>query len=632
MARPLFCIATLLIASSSASAHLRRAYEHRKTHLDPKLHDQEFFDFVTRPDLDIPRWNITVFQPEKVTPGYWFITPYEEVQQDSKSPSWSAPSIYDGNGDLVYTAYNITHGWSCFDFRPGEASINGSSRNVLSFLEVRAGGAIILDDKYSKIETVTIDHLNMHEFLITEGGTKALALNAVPRLATPEDSATVAYDGQCHAQFDGLAEYDLSTGNTTFSWSSYGKIALSESYVTQSPVAERCSRGDWDYLHLNSIDTFTNGDFLLSARRTNALYRVSRSTGDIIWRLGGRNSDFDTGVASPSLLFSGQHSARIHSHNDTHTLISILDNAIGPGDPSPTNAYSRGLLLAADTQSMTVSVVREFAHPDLGYADGQGNMQRLEPSGNFWISWRDAASQTEHDGSDGSLILDARLHAGLRNYRSFKMPWVGRPTQPPDVVVRPVADGDGGEITHSVVSVSWNGATEVKAWEVYAGDQDAEEERKLLATVPKNGFETTARIEGAFSELLVVAVDAQGKALEHGEVAVQATMPTAEQPAKLSNSTEPVTAASSQPSSVKTTFRPSSVVAFIIGVIATALTIMSIAIFGFVRIRRRWFSNGASYVPVAGKDELDEEVEIVTLVGDDGQLGKWADRDLSSHR
>jgi len=73
---------------------------------------------------------------------------------------------------------------------------------------------------------------------------------------------------------------------------------------------------------MNSIAKFANGDLLVSIRYTCALYRISRDSGEIVWRLGGKKSDFEQ-----DFTFLGQHDARVISQNDTVTVISFFDNA-----------------------------------------------------------------------------------------------------------------------------------------------------------------------------------------------------------------------------------------------------------------------------------------------------------------
>lgn len=67
---------------------------------------------------------------------------------------------------------------------------------------------------------------------------------------------------------------------------------------------------------MSSIDRFPSGDFLISARHTDAIYKISRATGSILWQLGGVNSSFKL----EGFNFSGQHDARVIQENATSTM------------------------------------------------------------------------------------------------------------------------------------------------------------------------------------------------------------------------------------------------------------------------------------------------------------------------
>lgn len=87
---------------------------------------------------------------------------------------------------------------------------------------------------------------------------------------------------------------------------------------------------------MNSIEKTRGGDYLLSVRHTWSIYKVSHSTGDVLWRLGGKNSDF-----KQDFNFSWQHDARIVSQNETVTIISFFDNAaVNSPDVNGTEAVS----------------------------------------------------------------------------------------------------------------------------------------------------------------------------------------------------------------------------------------------------------------------------------------------------
>lgn len=95
------------------------------------------------------------------------------------------------------------------------------------------------------------------------------------------------------------------------------------------------------YSHMNSVDKFPNGDYLVSIRYTSAIYRISKQ-GKVVWRLGGRKSDF-----LQDFNFTGQHDARVVSENSTITVLSIFDNASTNDDHIPQSAQSSSFKVVA---------------------------------------------------------------------------------------------------------------------------------------------------------------------------------------------------------------------------------------------------------------------------------------------
>ncbi|KAK3718734.1 hypothetical protein LTR37_004953 [Vermiconidia calcicola] len=474
---------------------------------------------LQRPDLDAPRWHIEGYDHgEQISPGYWFVAPYEEVIQASSGPPWNAPHIYDSNGELVWSGAPVFNGFSTFDFR----AIDVLGEPMLSVIHPHEGAAFVFDKTYKLREKVYLgpeeislnrQSCNIHEFMTVDNGTRALHLTRLSKKTTKDNSLAIDFDGNCYAGFDGFRELDVESWDPVFEWSSEDHIGLDESVMPHEDADEKCaSDRPWEFLHANSLDKFPNGDYLLSGRRTYAIYRISHIDGSIIWRLGGRRSDFKM-----SFEFSGQHSARVQEQNATHTMISILDNAYGPGNPSTTHPMSRGLLIVLDTSAMTADIRAEYPHPGGKYATSRGNVQML-PNGNVWSCWTDRALQSEH-AADGTLLLTAGFKPKMDSYRSWKLPWVGSPEDPPDVRAAAVAKNG---ITYTIVHMTWNGATEVNTWKVYHTDELGQE-RKLATETPKYGFETAVWTEGQASHVVVEAFDETGRNL--GESYVFATIP-----------------------------------------------------------------------------------------------------------
>ena len=105
----------------------------------------------------------------------------------------------------------------------------------------------------------------------------------------------------------------------------------------RSPSRSRAGATPFDYAHANSVDLDTDGDFLMSARNTWAVYKIDRETGGIRWRLGGKQSTFKLPAAA---RFAWQHDA----HRRSDGAITLFDNEAFP----PIRKFSRALALRLD--------------------------------------------------------------------------------------------------------------------------------------------------------------------------------------------------------------------------------------------------------------------------------------------
>lgn len=94
-----------------------------------------------------------------------------------------------------------------------------------------------------------------------------------------------------------------------FEWDSINYIPLSATRLNE----ERpywIESGINDYFHGNSIDEFTNQDLLISGRNVSQIIRIDKKSGEVIWKLGGTDSDF-VFLNDPLGGFSAQHSATV---------------------------------------------------------------------------------------------------------------------------------------------------------------------------------------------------------------------------------------------------------------------------------------------------------------------------------
>jgi hypothetical protein len=439
--------------------------------------------FRSRPDLRPPVVTVTT-RASGADEGYVFLAPKRGVAQ-------AGPMIVDAAGRLVWFRPLDTKGVS--DFRV--QSYGG--RPVLTWWRgsavkgVGEGYYVIVDGAYHQIATVTAGNGltgDIHEFLITPRGTALITVyRRVARDLTPVGGPRQGsiYEGV-------VQELDIATGRVLFEWHSGDHVALAESYVDPPPAtrARGAKAGPYDYFHVNSIDLEPDGKLLVSARNTHAVYEISRPDGRILWRLGGKRSDFTMG---PGTSFEWQHDARRREDG----TITLFDNAAAP----KTKDHSRVLVLRLSGSRATL--VRSYAHPRDVLAGSQGNAQLL-PGGRMFVGWGAEPRFTEFS-PDGRVLLDGTFGKGADSYRAYRFPWSGRPADDPSVALGEPREGS------TTVFASWNGATDVARWQVLAGPD--ENSMRVVASAPRRGFETAIAARTAEPRIRVRALDARGAVL-----------------------------------------------------------------------------------------------------------------------
>ena len=172
----------------------------------------------------------------------------------------------------------------------------------------------------------------------------------------------------------------------------------------------------FDYLHVNSIQPLPDGNLLVSGRHTWAVYKLDRRTGEVIWTLGGKRSQFQMG---PGTQFAWQHDPILVSDR----LLTVFDN--GTNGPIKTEHQSRGLALEVDEHRRTVTLRNAYTSPQHLSAGAMGSVQTLSAD-RVLVSFG-VQSHTIEYASDGTLLLDIALPAGMYSYRGLWLPWKGSP-------------------------------------------------------------------------------------------------------------------------------------------------------------------------------------------------------------
>jgi hypothetical protein len=446
---------------------------------EPPAAPPYYRSFVSRPDLKPTAVSVSgskQYAAMSGAPRYVFLS-LLTLGPTLPGGAQAGPMIIDARGDLVW--FQPTPHPNVFNFTPqtyrGKPVVSWwSGTNLATYGE---GSYTLLDESYSTVATVAgADGLqgDLHDFLITPEDTA---------LFTAYEQTTV--NGM--AVEEGIAfEVDIASGDVVYSWRSLdpGHVGVPETYLP------RPQSGPWDYFHINSVSLWPGPerDLLISARNTCAVYRVSRSDGAIVWRLGGRRSDFEM---TDRTRFWWQHDARALQDGSG---VSLFDDASLPVERSQGDPQSRGIVLKFGPGKREVTLEVECLHSDTEVAGNEagymGNMQLLS-NGSYFVGWGGQIPYFSAFGPKGSgarppLLLDGRFPVKCFSYRAYASDWVGKPPQSElAVAARPAASGasDAWE-----AYASWNGATEVASWKVSAGTSPGRLSNEHV--VARNGFET----------------------------------------------------------------------------------------------------------------------------------------------
>ncbi|KAJ5631374.1 uncharacterized protein N7484_011474 [Penicillium longicatenatum] len=509
--------------------------------------NDDLMSFVTLPDARAVKFNINYEHRDRVSPGYWFVSPYLHIAPDEPTSLYeqyqTGPHIYDQDGRLVWTGAPMFDNRNVFDFK----TITLHNETYISLILQYShdgrerGYGMILDQNYQVYRKIPLRKdlgvFDIHEFNVLDNGQSAVVTNYLSEEITLE--AFGRPEEKTWLEYGGFAELDINTADVLYHWNSFAEVPLAET-VHYSPSSRVEGAPGWDYVHINAVDKNDNGDYLISMRFTNTIYLVSGQTGTIVWRLGGQgNSDF-----AQDFVFSKQHDAKFVESSGTRHVISFLNNASDEEFAEEEISSALIVELETGTSPMTARVLNRYNRPDKGLTRLRGNSQLLANK-NMFVCWSQGGYISEFS-PEGQVLMSASFTSDrFSNYRAYKSEFIGRPNTPPDLVASVFGSDETNLIT--TVHVSWNGATDVAWWNFYA--QASEFDTPVfIGNVSKYDFETMFIASGYMDWISVEAVHRDGHVMGTSKVhrtqfpdwmaagyAGQSGLPRPQDPSKLSS-------------------------------------------------------------------------------------------------
>jgi hypothetical protein len=363
------------------------------------------------------------------------------VGSDTPSPGmvlltlavWTQPSPFfeaavDANGVPVYVAGQQ----SSLDLKRLPNGHYSAARGT----GTGAGSDIVeLDEQFRELaryRTVGLVDTDGHDSILLPDGSRYL-------LAYEPDSSS--------GKTDAVIQHIGSGGAVLFEWNSRDHVDIASETMVPSTTA--------DYAHVNSIEIMSDGDLLVSFRHLSSVFKIARTAhdgfdvGDVVWRLGGRASDF-TFVDMEGEADGGpcaQHTASELANGD----IMVFDNGawapnplcVDPADPAGpplARPLSRVAVWSPDTSTGVASMVTDISMGSR-FALFAGSAQSL-PDGNILIGWASSTNAVASEVDEAGNLLWELVAEGAPKYFTYRASKTDVPDSiPPHVFVATPAEG-----------------------------------------------------------------------------------------------------------------------------------------------------------------------------------------------
>ena len=274
---------------------------------------------------------------------------------------------------------------------------------------------MVLDETLAVVDSFTMKNgytTDFHEFMMLPNGHVVM----MSYHTIIYDMSTIVEGGQPDASLviNIIQEQDQDK-NVVFEWRNIDYIPITDTDLdlTDSRI---------NYSTLNAFDIDDDGNILASFRNHSEIMKISRETGELMWRMGGPRGEFD---------FIGEHEenapyyhARQHNiHRHSNGNITMFDNGQFHTPP-----YSRAVEYSLDEVNKEVTLVSEWRYPDGNiFCVTAGNAQLLS-NGGWFIGFGVPNPQFVKRNAvevhpDGSIALELSLPNGVLAYRVSKFPW-----------------------------------------------------------------------------------------------------------------------------------------------------------------------------------------------------------------
>jgi arylsulfate sulfotransferase len=332
-------------------------------------------------------------------------------------PSSGHLLVLDSNGDTLSDHKTTTEALNFRKWRIGGATRYTYLEHNYQAYHIPGvgyvpGWVIVLDENFNELKRISLlpyngrtaadpNALDLHDFiLIDDNHYIAMAyyekkVNNIPPSLSPVNDCRVV---SCIIQ-------EVENGAVTREWDGTDYPEFYTSSVEGNSFSDTASI--YDYMHLNSIAIDESDQNLVcSMRNVNQVIKINRTTGAIMWRLGGPNSDF---FLTSSLKFLRQHDVTFT--DEGKTLLMLDNGAAGERD------YSRVLEFRLNESNHTIESYKSTTLPGNIFAGFMGSVQKR--GDNYFVCCGSTKKMLEFNSITGEILYEQALSSAC--YRAYKI-------------------------------------------------------------------------------------------------------------------------------------------------------------------------------------------------------------------
>ena len=296
-------------------------------------------------------------------------------------------------GKSIYYSYSVYDRYACQEF-----AALGSARHI-----------VILDSAFNEIKQIHLvsngnisierkQDLDHHDFIMLSLD-HYFTIASYPKIV---NNLPLGLANTTQAKVAAPIIQEIKNGAVVWQWdaSDYSEFYTSSMRSNEFSKTSKLQ----DYMHINSILLdLRDSNLIVSFHNLDQVIKIRRPTGEILWRLGGKNSDFQL---TTDCRFSCQHNATLIDDNST---LLILDNG-----EKKNRAYSRVLEFKLNEKGKYIESFKSFNIPG-ALIENQGSVEKV--GGDYFICGGDENYFIQCDATSGLKKMKMDFsHGSYRGY------------------------------------------------------------------------------------------------------------------------------------------------------------------------------------------------------------------------